>query len=201
MDNMENNKGFRVMSVVALAVAVVGLSLGFAAFTTSLTINANATVTPSGSTFSGRVYFANSGATAEDTEPAVVNYTGTNATATTDESGTTLTISATFANVDSSSKTATVTATILNDSPFTANLSSVSLGTPQCTTLTEGSAVRSACEALTIESSVSVETGLTIASGATAPVTFTITYPAGYPVDSNFNATFSATTLGFTSAG
>lgn len=55
---MENNKGFKVMTICALVAAVVGLSLGFAAFSNTLTISSSAEVTPSSDTF--KVYFSSS---------------------------------------------------------------------------------------------------------------------------------------------
>lgn len=48
---METNKGTRVIAVIALVVAVVGVSLGFAAFSSNLSIKPQATVTPDDSTF------------------------------------------------------------------------------------------------------------------------------------------------------
>ncbi|MBR6690955.1 MAG: hypothetical protein IKL65_06440 [Bacilli bacterium] len=48
---MEKGRSSKVVAIVALCVAVVGLSLGFAAFTSNLTIKSSATVTPDDSTF------------------------------------------------------------------------------------------------------------------------------------------------------
>lgn len=41
----------KILSIVALVVAIVGMSLGFAAFSTALTISSSATVTPDSATF------------------------------------------------------------------------------------------------------------------------------------------------------
>lgn len=43
---MENNRSSKVIALVALIVAVVGLGIGFAAFSSTLTIESSATVTP-----------------------------------------------------------------------------------------------------------------------------------------------------------
>ena len=43
---MEKDKGGRVIAIVALMIGVLGLTIGFAAFTNTLTIKSDATVTP-----------------------------------------------------------------------------------------------------------------------------------------------------------
>lgn len=53
---MEKNRSAKVLSIIALLVSVVGLSLGFAAFSRTLTINSSATVNPSTNDF--RVVFS-----------------------------------------------------------------------------------------------------------------------------------------------
>ena len=46
---MEKDRGGRVIAIVALMIGVVGLTIGFAAFTNTLTIKSDATVTPDSS--------------------------------------------------------------------------------------------------------------------------------------------------------
>ena len=53
---MERNRQTKVIAIVALCVAVVGLTLGFAAFSNTLTISSSATVTPNESDFKLTVY-------------------------------------------------------------------------------------------------------------------------------------------------
>ena len=48
---MEKRRGNQAMGIAALFIAVIGLSLGFAAFSNTLTIKSSATVTPSGMNF------------------------------------------------------------------------------------------------------------------------------------------------------
>ena len=83
---MEGEKGSKVIAIIALCVCVTGLSLGFAAFTSELTINSDATVSPevstfnvdftttSGSVVAGKVTPTVVGATADD---AVIDNAGT----------------------------------------------------------------------------------------------------------------------------
>lgn len=49
---MEKSRSIKVMSIIALVVAIVGMSLGFAAFSTTLNISSSAMVTPNEDDFS-----------------------------------------------------------------------------------------------------------------------------------------------------
>ena len=53
------NKNTKIVAIVAILIAVVGLAVGFAAFSSSLTISSSATVTPSADTF--KVVFGEEG--------------------------------------------------------------------------------------------------------------------------------------------
>ena len=55
---MEKNRGSRIIAIIALIVAVTGLTVGFAAFSNSLTISSNANVKPDPDTF--KVLFSSS---------------------------------------------------------------------------------------------------------------------------------------------
>ena len=48
---MERERSTKIIAIVALCVAIVGLSIGFAAFSNNLTIKSDATVTPNASDF------------------------------------------------------------------------------------------------------------------------------------------------------
>ena len=50
-ENMERDHSAKIIAIVSLCVAIVGLSIGFAAFSNNLTIKSNATVTPNASDF------------------------------------------------------------------------------------------------------------------------------------------------------
>lgn len=72
---MEKKRGNQVMAVAALFIAVIGLSLGFAAFSNTLTIKSSATVTPDASVFD--VNFSSSaGSTATQAIVPVKTHTG-----------------------------------------------------------------------------------------------------------------------------
>lgn len=77
---MEKNRSSKIIAVVALIIAVFGLTLGFAAFSTTLTISSSATVTPSSENF--KVYFSPDGnevSTGEEATALTVTGTGTGA--------------------------------------------------------------------------------------------------------------------------
>ena len=53
---MEKNRQIKILSIVALVLAIAGMSLGFAAFSSTLTISSSATVTPNSNDFKVVVY-------------------------------------------------------------------------------------------------------------------------------------------------
>lgn len=53
---MERNRKMKILSIIALVLAIAGMSLGFAAFSSTLTISSSATVTPNGNDFKVVVY-------------------------------------------------------------------------------------------------------------------------------------------------
>ena len=72
---MEKKRGNQIMAIAALFIAVIGLSLGFAAFSNTLTISSSATVTPNSNVLN--VDFSN--ATSFTTKPytPLLNYDDT----------------------------------------------------------------------------------------------------------------------------
>lgn len=76
---MEKDRSSKVIAIVALLVAVVGLSVGFAAFSSTLTISSSANVTPNADTF--KVVFSSNDTTLT-TEAVNGDVTGTGASAT-----------------------------------------------------------------------------------------------------------------------
>jgi hypothetical protein len=66
---MEKDRGFRVLAIVAICIALVGLTIGYAALQTTLTINTKATVKAA----TWNVKFQNLGTPTLTGEAAVVN--------------------------------------------------------------------------------------------------------------------------------
>ncbi|MBQ3511969.1 MAG: hypothetical protein IJA30_06735 [Bacilli bacterium] len=48
---MEKERQIKLLSIIALVVAITGMTLGFAAFSTTLNISSSATVTPNSEDF------------------------------------------------------------------------------------------------------------------------------------------------------
>ena len=48
---MEKSRKIKILSIIALVVAITGMTIGFAAFSSTLTISSNASVTPNSDTF------------------------------------------------------------------------------------------------------------------------------------------------------
>lgn len=71
---MKQNKQTRLVAILTIFVSIVGLTLGFAAFSNTLTISSGATVSPNASDFKMRVYGAD--ANSEDfADIAIESYT------------------------------------------------------------------------------------------------------------------------------
>ncbi len=65
---MEKNRSSKILAIIALLVSAIGLSVGFAAFSQTLTIRSSATVKPNESDF--KVVFSSSG-TVVETNPVI----------------------------------------------------------------------------------------------------------------------------------
>ena len=73
---MEKNRSTKIIAIAALFIAVIGLSIGFAAFSSTLTINSSATVTPEQSQWKvGFVFSTTDSLSTYYNTPAVGSYT------------------------------------------------------------------------------------------------------------------------------
>ena len=71
---MEKQRHIKILSIIALVVAIAGMSLGFAAFSATLNISSSATVTPDSSNF--KVTFSTSSSTPGEHENITYTKTG-----------------------------------------------------------------------------------------------------------------------------
>ena len=71
---MEKQRHIKILSIIALVVAIAGMSLGFAAFSATLNISSSATVTPDSSNF--KVAFSTSSSTPGEHENITYTKTG-----------------------------------------------------------------------------------------------------------------------------
>lgn len=171
----------KVVAIVALCVGVVGLSLGFAAFTSQLTITSGATVTVDQDTQFGNVF-------GYDVNPTVgtvakkydKTWTGVNH------------------NFTAIGQDATYTATIVNDSELTAYLENTPTATVTSCTAPEGT-TETLRAAACGEIKLTVNAPAKVESGQTAEVSVTIDGP-DTAVDGNLTVVFSNVTLDYTTA-
>lgn len=223
---MEKDRSSKVIAIVALLVAVVGLSVGFAAFTRDLTISSDAAVSPENNM---KVLFSSSG-----TEQLAGTVTGVvtptpveggenqpSADVATIASDGSTTISGLKANFTKPGQTVTYEFYAHNDGAFDAYLTTITFKTVDGTQLrecnvTEGTTAEyatNACNDITLNVTVgedtsvittdTSETGITnhlLAKGAYEKVVVTISYPTGSDVsDGDFDVEFGDITFTYSS--
>lgn len=201
---MERNNG-KIIAIVALVVAVIGLSLGFAAFSTQLSINTTANVN-SGVANNWNVGFAVNGSIVSSATPVNGVTGGNNSNGSVTVNKYTI-AQATNATLDFSSNTSvSYTLAIKNEGTTTAYLDSIDFGSITCQSAAasssswiEGSSnagtlqnngntidLSSSCSTLfsvslsidgtSYTSSQSSISNVSIASGASVPVVLTLSY-------------------------
>lgn len=145
---MKESNG-KTIALVALAVAVVGLGVGFASFSRTLTINSSAKVSPT-NTFSVKFSATNNKVSAVASSGA----TGTDATvADTSVTG----IKASFTDPG---QTVSYTIPVINDGEYTAYLNAISLGNGVSCTSTN-SLVTEACKGISVSVKVGTDAAVT----------------------------------------
>lgn len=184
---MDRERGSKVIAIVALCVGVVGLSLGFAAFSSNLTIKSSASVTVEDN-FS--VYFDQASINSQVTGGAVAgNPTVTN---TEKREGTQVYEASEIGDLSAAftapGQSVTYTFNAVNNGQYLAYLTDVNFTAPEKTCTATGTTtqalVDAACEQISLTLKVGTETitsttksyANTIAIGGTAPVEVTITY-------------------------
>lgn len=208
----------RIIAVVALCVAVVGLTLGFAAFSNTLTISSDANVTPDASTFN--VDFSSSN-TALETNPIVPvkNPTSLVAGEATIDNTTNPTISGLSATFKNPGDKVTYTFYARNVGEYIAYLNSINFNNvasgsapKKCTagSGTTDTLVQAACDDITLSVKVGSEeettgtkssiSGHTLAKNASEEIIVEIEYnAAGDRADGDFTVEFGDITLVYSS--
>ena len=214
---MERNRQTKMIAIVALVIAVAGMSLGFAAFSTTLNISSSASVTPDSSTFSVGFYPASTAALANaPASPVVASTTGgTSASDISVEEGSS-TIQGLNANFTAPGGSATYSFYVGNSGEYDAYLRAINFNNVTgsnlnkvCTagTGTTASLVDAACDDITI--SVNVHGITTTSTNSTftekilykktfEPITITIAYAAnGDRADGPFSVEFGEISLDY----
>ena len=205
---MEKQRQTKVITIVALVVAVFGISLGFAAFSNILTISSSATVKPDASSFS--VLFSSS-STSQLTDP--VTATGTNNATGEDATISDTTISGLKANFTAPGQSVTYTFYAHNVGSYIAYLRSINFNDGKSCAATSSDTTASLVTAACDDISLSVTVGSTSATANTEvsnhslaidayeQVVVTITYASnGDRADGPFDVTFGDVELEYSSA-
>lgn len=190
---MGEGKGYKIIALVALVLGVVGVTLGYAAFSSTLKISSSAEVKPDPTTFN--VDFSSSSSQVETNDIAatlnktVTGFSATDATINNTSNPVVSNLKATFTEPG---QTATYSFYAYNAGEYIAYLNSIVFeGTKTCTAKegTSQSLVDSACNGISLSVKVGNESSTitsiaTIAShtlgiGASEEVVVTITYADG----------------------
>ena len=117
---MERDRNAKILAVIALTVAVIGLSIGFAAFSQTLTIKSSADVKPDETEFTSNVKFTTEAGLAEGT------VTATNEGATSEDANLTATVIQDIkVHFTKPGQSSTYKFKVKNESPYDAYLRSV----------------------------------------------------------------------------
>lgn len=168
---MEKDRGARVIAIVALLIAVVGLSVGFAVMSSTLTIQSTAEVKPDENDFT--VQFSTNSSTITGEGPTVVGTTSSTAvtasTATIANGTKSSTLSGIHATFTEPGQSATYTFYAVNGGKYTAYLNSIAFGKASggdafkvCTkgtdtteaTVNGGTGITGACDGISLKMSV-----------------------------------------------
>jgi len=201
---MGDNKTYKIIALVALLLGAVGVTIGYAAFSSTLTITSSAAVQPDPSSFNVDFSSSNSAVVADPITPTlsanVTNFTATNATINNTNAPVISNLSATFTEPGQS---VTYRFYAYNAGEYIAYLNSIVFsGTKTCTAAsgTSQALVNTACTGISLSVKVGSEAATTtsvasIASHSLAvngaeEIVVVIDYAAGSGrADGNFDVT------------
>ncbi|MBE6151913.1 MAG: hypothetical protein E7165_01200 [Firmicutes bacterium] len=206
---MVKTRNKQIMTIAIIMVAIVGLGVGFAAFSSSLNIKSGVSVSPDSSTFS--VKFSSS-ATAQATDDiaAVAEPSTLSTTKGKIDTVDATTIGNLSAEFTAPGQSVTYTFYARNTGAYLAYLDMIRVGQKKCTAGedTDASLVAAACEAMSISVQVGAMdpvtrttdiTNHTLAAGSSETVVVTLTYAEnGARADGPFTVTFGDVSLTYT---
>ena len=212
---MNDGKTYKIIALVALILGAIGVTIGYAAFSNTLTITSQAEVHPDASTFNVDFSSSSSAVVADPITPtlsAVVNgFSATNATIDNSNDPVISNLKATFT---APGQSATYTFYAYNAGEFIAYLNSIVFsGSKTCTAAsgTTQSLVDSACNGITLSvkvgneavttTSVASISSHTLAKNTAEEIVVVIAYTAGSAVaDGNFTVALPNIVLTYGSA-
>lgn len=211
---MEYNKTYKIIAIVALLLGIVGVTLGYAAFSSTLKIESSAEVVPNGTNFNVDFSSSNSSVVTDDITPTLsANVTGFSATDATINNSSDPVISNLHATFTEPGQSVTYTFYAYNAGQYLAYLNSIVFtGSKTCTarTNTNQGLVDTACTGISLSVSVANATDTinatttsiasisnhSLAIGAADTVTVVIEYAAGSGrADGDFDVTLPDITL------
>ena len=205
-DYMEKQRQIKILSIVALVLAISAMTLGFAAFSTTLNISSSASVTPSSADFSVKFSTSQTSLVTDAVAPSskTSGITTTNGTIVNGVSPTLSNLSSTFT---SPGQYAEYTVYARNTGEYTAYLNNINyLGDKTCiaSSGTTESLVQSACNSINITVTIGSTTyddtapisSHALAKGAGEAVKVRLEYDEnGTPVDGSFKIAFPSVSL------
>ena len=201
---MNDNKSYKIVAIVALLLGIVGVTLGYAAFSSTLTITSAAEIHPDSSTFNVDFSSSNSAVATDAITPTLsANVTGFTATQATIDNTTDPTISNLKATFTEPGQSATYRFYSYNAGQYIAYLNSIVFsGTKTCTgrTGTTQALVDTACNGISLSVKVGSEAATTtsiasitshsLGKNGSEEVQVVISYDAGSGVaDGDFDVT------------
>ena len=212
---MNDGKTYKVIALVALILGAIGVTIGYAAFSNTLTITSQAEVHPDASAFNVDFSSSSSGVVADPVTPTLsANVTGFTATNASIDNSNDPVISNLNATFTAPGQSATYTFYAYNAGEYIAYLNSIVFsGTKTCTAAsgTTQSLVDSACNGITLSVKVGSEAATTtslasisshsLAKNTAEEIVVTISYAAGSAVaDGNFTVSLPSIVLTYGSA-
>lgn len=212
---MNNNRAYRIIAVVALMLGVVGVTLGYSAFSSNLTISSSAEVKPEGSKFNVDFSSSSSSVQTENIVPSLsttaTGFTATDAEIDNDGDPVITNLKATFTEPGQSVQYSFYA---YNLGEYVAYLNSISfIGSKSCTakTGTDQTLVDSACNGISLSikvgneevttASVNSITNHTLGVNSAEPIIVTISYASGSAIaDGDFDVTLPSIKLTYESA-
>lgn len=209
---MEKLRNKKILTMIVLVVAVVGLSVGFAAFSSVLTIQSQASISPDASTF--KVVFSNKSNSIDTSEvKPTVNPTTISASNGVIENTSNPTLTGLKANFTTPGQKVVYNLYVYNAGEYVAYLNSITLkGNKSCTPGigADSTLVNNACEDIKLTVKVGNDsydktttgiTGKSIAAGSSTPIEITIEYiSGGSRADGPFSVSFNDVSLYYSSA-
>jgi hypothetical protein len=203
---MEKQRQIKILSIVALVLAISAMTLGFAAFSTTLNISSSASVTPSSADFAVK-FSTNQNSLVTDAVAPSSKTTGITTTNGTIVNSVSPTLSNLTASFTSPGQYVEYTVYARNEGEYTAYLNNINyLGEKTCvaTTGTTESLVQSACDSINVTVTIGSTTyddttpitSHALAKGAGEAVKVRLEYASnGTAVDGSFKITFPSISL------